>query len=195
NAFDILIRNYNKIIALFPDQELATDNDNWYTTYSTYDVHVENDTLFPPNRAELKMNVYFTEPLSVEDYFEKITAVLDNRVTFSRISGSERVYLNPKTPVFLEMQHLLEKYFQQPILPKAENGSSDARFFTGRGFPILIVKVVGEGHHTLEEYLHIPSIVPLYRALEEFVEIHGRINSDVLNYVNQKEEAFREIHS
>ncbi|NOY78724.1 MAG: M20 family metallopeptidase [Calditrichaeota bacterium] len=40
NAFDILIRNYNKIIALFPDQELATDNDNWYTTYSTYDVHV-----------------------------------------------------------------------------------------------------------------------------------------------------------
>ncbi|MBL7092482.1 M20 family metallopeptidase [candidate division KSB1 bacterium] len=69
NAFDILIQNYNKITSLFPYQNKAADADNWYTTYSSYDVRVENDALFYPKSAEMKLNIYFTESVSADEYF------------------------------------------------------------------------------------------------------------------------------
>ena len=188
NAFDHLIKNYNRIVALFPNQNIATDDDNWYTTFSSYDVVVKNDPLFPPKYAELKMNVYFTEPYSTEEYFQKIRGVLDADIEMERLTASERVYLNPENSCFQKMQAILSKQFARPIPQKAENGSSDARFFTNEETSILILKVVGEGHHTANEYIHIPSIVPLYRSIEEFTE-------EVAQAKQTLKEAFHETHS
>ncbi len=174
NAFDKLIQNYNRIVALFPNQTVATDDDNWYTTFSTYDVHVENDPLFPPKLAELKMNVYFTEPYTSDEYFQRIRGVLDADIEMEPLTASERVFLNPNNTYFRQFQEILSRHFGRPIPAKAENGSSDARFFANRGPTILIVKVVGEGHHTPAEFIQIPSIAPLYRAIEEFSESVAR---------------------
>ncbi len=190
NAFDELIQNYNRIVALFPNQTLATDDDNWYTTFSTYDVRVENDRQFPPKFAELKMNVYFTEPYSTEEYFRKIQSVLSPGVEMQRLSASERVYLDPKNPYFRKMQAILSRHFDRPIPAKAENGSSDARFFTQKCPAILILKVVGEGHHTPTEFIHIPSILPLYRAIEEFAEQVAHATP-----LSKKREVLDEAHS
>ncbi len=190
NAFDHLIQNYNRVVALFPNQTVATDNDNWYTTFSSYDVRVENDPLFPPKYAELKMNIYFTESCTTEQYFQKIQKVLDPDVKLERITASERVYLNPQNPYFRQMQEIMARHFGRPIPPKAENGSSDARFFADKIPTILILKVVGEGHHTLEEFIQIPSILPLYRSIEEFAERVARPVSE-----EKPSEVFHETHS
>ncbi len=168
NAFDVLIRNYQNIISLFPDHWKATQEDNWYSTYSVYDVNVENNLHSPPHLAEMKMNFYFTEPVSVAELFEKIK-IHTRDVTIEQISGSERVYLNPRDPYILQMRDIMKKHFGRKISIRSENGSSDARYFTNQNVPILIVKTVGEDHHGPAEHLHIPSLLPLYNSLKEFI--------------------------
>ena len=65
----------------------------------------------------------------------------------------------------------MEKNFKREIPARTENGSSDARHFSDNGGPILIVKVVGKGIHTPEEYIHLPSISPMYFSMEKFFNI------------------------
>ncbi len=171
NAFDVLIRNYQNIISLFPEHWKATEEDNWYSTYSVYDVKVENKMHSPPHRAEMKMNFYFTEPITPDELLEKIR-LHARHVTIEKISGSERVYLNPNDPLIREMRDIMEQQFRREIKIRSENGSSDARFFTHLGVPILIVKVVGEDHHGPREHLLISQLMPLYRSLREFALRH-----------------------
>ena len=177
NAFDIMIQNYNKIISLFPYQKKATGEDNWYTTYSSYDVRVKNDELFYPGYAEMKMNIYFTESISADEYFEKIRQTVCDKVKIMEILGSERVYADPQNVYFREMQKIMQKNFKRDIPARTENGSSDARYFSDNGRPVLIVKVVGRGLHTPKEYIHLPSIEPMYFSLEKFVDKFGRIDN------------------
>ncbi len=191
NAFDLLIRNYNRVVALFPEQDVATDTDNWYTTFSSYDVRVENGALSAPHYAELKMNVYFTKPWTADECFRKIQSVLDDRVELTLLSKSERVYVDPQDRVFRSMQEILEKHFGRPFPARAENGSSDARFFTDRCSHIVILKMVGEGHHTPEEYIHVPSILPMYRAIEEFTERYGHPGGSAETTVEARDEMAR----
>lgn len=176
NAFDILIQNYNKITSLFPYQTKATDEDNWHTTYSSYDIKVQNDELFYPKSAEMKLNIYFTESVSVDDYFEKIRKTVCDKVKTTKILGSERVYADSQNVYFQEMQDIMEKYFKRKIPARTENGSSDARHFSDNGRSILIMKVVGKGLHTPKEYIHLPSIAPMYFSLEEFIDKFGKVD-------------------
>jgi succinyl-diaminopimelate desuccinylase len=182
NAFDILVREYQKIRALFPSQALATDADNWYTTCSSYDVRVKNDALSAPHYAEMKINIYFTHDLAADQLYQKISKTV-KQVELSKIAESERVYLPADNAFILELQQLMQENFKEDIVIRSENGSSDARFFTNKGIPILIVKVVGEGHHTDKEYLHIPSLKPLYIALQTFAVRYAKQNSYIKGFV------------
>ncbi|MCF8239842.1 MAG: M20/M25/M40 family metallo-hydrolase [Melioribacteraceae bacterium] len=180
NAFDLLIEDYFQIISLFKDQGIATDSDNWYTTYSSYDICVKNEPLFAPHHAEMKVNIYFADDISSDTLFQDIKNLLKH-AAIEKLWGSERVYLEPGNKQIIQMQQKLQHHFNQPIVVHSENGSSDARFFANKGIPIVIIKMVGEGHHTPEEKLHIPSILPMYNSVKDF------IIENVLNYVQSKE--------
>ena len=179
NAFDILVREYQKIRELFPGQALATDTDNWYTTCSSYDIKVKNDSFSAPHYAEMKINIYFTDNLTADQLYNKIQRTI-KQVEISKITESERVYLPADNRHVLEFQQIMQENFEQPIVIRSENGSSDARYYTNMNIPILIVKAVGEGHHTAQEYLHIPSLKPLYQSLETFIQRHAGKTAAVL---------------
>lgn len=169
NAFDLLVLDYRQIMHLFEKQELATEDNNWFTTYSSYDVKVENEPSFAPHYAEMKINIYFTENITADEMFDRIKNVV-RFAKVEKISASERVYLSPEDKHVVTMKHLMETYFKHPIEIRAENGSSDARYYTDKGIPIIIVKVLGENHHGPDEHLYISGIVPMYRSLRAFVE-------------------------
>lgn len=173
NAFDIMALAYKAIAEMFPGHLMATNEDNWYTTFSSYDIRVENEPSFAPHYAEMKINIYFTDDLTTDELCEKIKHKV-NKVSLEKISASERVYLSPESAYVLRFRELMQKNFGRDIVVRSENGSSDARFFTGLDIPILIVKVVGEDHHGPNERMHIPSIIPLYNTLKDFVHEYAK---------------------
>ncbi len=173
SAFDIFTEEYNKIKALFPESKLATNADNWHTTYSLYDIKVENKEFYPPHFFEAKMNIYFVDDVSVKDLFDKITSLL-SRTKAEIIMGSERVFLNPDSPYVLSLQEIMTENFGREIILRTENGSSDARFYADKNIPIVIVKMVGEDHHGENEHIEIPAIVPMYKSIVDFIKIHSQ---------------------
>ncbi len=168
NAFDLLVEDYRAIAELFPANGSATEEDNWHSTYSIYDVKIDNDEFYPPKRAEAKINIYFTDDLSVDELLAKIISVT-NYVNIEKITGSERVFLNPDDKCVIKLKEIMESNFEREIVIRTENGSSDARYFTNTGAPIVIVKVVGEDFHGDNEHLKIPYLLPLYNSMKEFV--------------------------
>ena len=173
NAFDLLVRDYRQIMREFEEQKLATEDNNWYTTYSSYDIKVENEPSFAPHYAEMKINIYFTDAMSADEMFERIKKII-RFARVEKLSTSERVYLPPNDEHVLTMRDIMERHFGRPIEIRGENGSSDARFFTNKGVPIIIVKVVGENHHGPDEHLYIPGIMPMYHSLYDFMQTYSK---------------------
>jgi succinyl-diaminopimelate desuccinylase len=168
NAYDLLMEDYNRITSLFPNNNDATENDNWHSTYSIYDVDIQNKEFYPAHKASAKMNIYFADDFTVDLLLLKITHLVKN-VSIKKITGSERVYLNHREDKVLQLQKIMQKNFDKEIIVRTENGSSDARYFTNKGIPIVIMKVVGEDFHGDNEHLEIPYLMPLYNSLSEFI--------------------------
>ncbi len=180
NAFDLLVRDYRKIMNLFEEQRLATENNNWFTTYSSYDVIVKNEPSFAPHYAEMKVNIYFTENVSAEEMFQRIKQVVQFGKV-EKISASERVYLQKNDRHVLAMRKIMQQNFGRNIEVRTENGSSDARFFTNHDIPIIIVKMPGQDHHGPNEHLYVQDIMPMYYSLKEFIEKFAKQESKKQN--------------
>ncbi len=168
NAFDLLVRDYRQIMQMFDEQKMADENNNWISTFSSYDIVVKNEPSFAPHYAEMKINIYFTDDLSADEILKRIKQLV-RYAKVEKLTASERVYLPPDDKHVLVMRDIMQRHFGRPIEIRAENGSSDARFFTDKGIPIIIVKMVGENHHGPDEHLLIPEIMPMYRSLKEFM--------------------------
>ncbi len=96
NAFELLVDDYNSIVSLFKNKNIATNNDNWHTTYSIYDVVIKNNEQYPPHIAEAKMNFYFTENLSVSDILNLIKINIKH-CKIEQFICSERVFIDPES--------------------------------------------------------------------------------------------------
>ena len=182
NAFDLLMEDYQRITSLFPNNNTATENNNWHSTYSIYDIEVDNKEFYPAHKASAKINIYFADEYSVSELLLKIKHLTEN-VSIKKITGSERVFLDPNQDKVLQLQQIMQKNFDEDIIIRTENGSSDARYFTNKGIPIVIVKVVGEDFHGDNEHLDIPSLMPLYNSLKEFILSNVSVNVSKSNEV------------
>lgn len=182
NAFELLNEDYNSIISLFKDKDAATEDNNWYTTYSIYDVKVENKEQYPPHYAEAKMNFYFTEDLAVNDLFELIKS-RTKYCSIEKFIGSERVFINPKSKQIQMLYEIMTNHFAREISIRTENGSSDARFYANKNIPIVILRPAGEDHHGINEHIYMDELLPLYNTLKEYI----LVNSESAVKVNSSE--------
>lgn len=183
NAFELLNEDYNSIISLFKNKDIATNDDNWHTTYSIYDVAIKNEDQYPPHIAEAKINFYFTEDLSVAEILELIKSRVKH-CTVKQFIGSERVFIDPKSIYIQRLHEVMSTHFNREIAIRTENGSSDARFYANDNIPIVILKPVGEDHHGDNEYIDVDALLPLFNSLKDFI---------LISHENLIEKTYREI--
>ncbi len=169
NAFDLFLEDYKKLEKIFPDNKNATEEDNWHTTYTIYDVNIQNREFYSPNLVEAKITIYFTENVSADEIISRVRKQFSNS-TIAPFVKSERVFINPTNDYALMLQKIMDNNFGREIILRTENGSSDARFYADLGIPILIVKMVGEDHHGDNEHILIDKIVPMYNSISDFIE-------------------------
>jgi succinyl-diaminopimelate desuccinylase len=172
NAFELLNEDYNSIISLFKNKDVATEDDNWYTTYSIYDIEFKNREQYPAHYAEAKMNFYFTEDLTVAEILELIKSKVKH-CEVEQFIGSERVFIDPKSKYIQQLHEIMSTHFAREIAIRTENGSSDARFYANDNIPIVILKPVGEDHHGDNEFLEVDLLLPLYNTLKEFILVNS----------------------
>lgn len=168
NAFDCLVKDYCAIQKLFIDHHKATQQDNWYTTYSAHDVQVKNGGILPPDYAEMIVNFYYTENITPSE-FEQNIREKTHYSTLALMTESQPLIIDRSFPHIERFRKIMEDTFDHPIDYRTENGGSDAKFYANSKIPIIIFKMVGEGHHTDSEYLDIRYFEAAYQALKTFI--------------------------
>lgn len=168
NAFELLNEDYNTITSLFPNNNTSTKDDNWHTTYSIYDIKVENKNMYPPHFAEAKMNFYFTEAMQVDEFLEFIKTNVKH-CSIQKFRGSDRVFIDKNSSSITLLHEIMSSHFKRPIAIRTENGSSDARFYAHKNIPVAIIKPVGYDMHGENECLDVDELLPFYYSLKEFI--------------------------
>ncbi len=168
NSIDALIDAYKKFEKLFPNKKKATEKNNWHTTYTAWQMSSKNQMSYSAHEAEMLLSMHFVEDRTVKEYVQFLQKQL-SIVDIDLFLGVERVFVPKNNKYIRRWQKIMSKEFNKKIPVRAENGSSDARFFTPYHIPMIICTVTGDGQHTDHEYLDIRSLVPFESTITKFI--------------------------
>ena len=153
---------------LCPRQAELTAEDNWGSTACVLAVESEPNGNLPPCKASASVRIYWADNHTGNEVIELARKAF-HPLKVSGVVDAERVYLSPDDPDLLQLRDLWQQHLGRPIGMRADNGSSDAKWFAHLGIPILILRIPGGGAHTDNEWLEISSLQPMYRTLHQYI--------------------------
>lgn len=153
---------------LCPDQDKLTAKENWGSTATVLSIQSECEDNLPPKKATASVRLYWADDHTGAEVIELAKKAF-SPATVSGVVEGERVYLSQTDPDLLRLRDLWQQNLGQPIGMRADNGSSDAKWFVPLGIPILILRIPGGGAHTDNEWLEIPALRPLYKTLCHYI--------------------------
>ncbi|PIW36445.1 MAG: hypothetical protein COW24_05320 [Candidatus Kerfeldbacteria bacterium CG15_BIG_FIL_POST_REV_8_21_14_020_45_12] len=168
-ALEGIIDSYKILEKNFPNWKKATEEDNWYSTFTPKSVTTEPNGNSMVTRAVLEASVHFTEDITPRNLVEKIRRQLPKNVTVKNLIEVPRVFTDKKDPFLKSFQKSYAKYLGHQPKIRAENGSSDARFFSHLNIPIIITKPKSGNPEMDGEWASITSTWKLSQALIDYL--------------------------
>lgn len=156
------------LVELCPRQGEMTSADNWGSTACVLSIESEPNGNLPPRRARASVRIYWAENHTGKEVIELARKAFDP-LKVTGVVDAERVYLSPDDPNLLRLRDMWQQHLRRPIGIRADNGSSDAKWFAHLGIPILILRLPGGGAHTDNEWVEISALVPMYQALRQYI--------------------------
>ena len=153
---------------LCPEQDQLTQVENWGSTACVLSIKTSNNGSLPPQHAEASIRVYWADNHTGEEVIELARQAF-HPLNVTGVVDAERVFLSPNHPDLLRLRELWQQHLGRPIDIRADNGSSDAKWFAPLGIPILILRMPGGGAHTEYEWLEISALEPMYRTLQQYI--------------------------
>lgn len=170
NAIVKLTDAVSAVLSCFTPHE-EHPNDHWISTCNIG--HIEGGTA--NNRvaeyASAVCDIRFTEKDDPKQIKEMIKQKIGRDIKIEQLLNEPLVYVNS--------EHTVVKAYQQAIRINGlkpqfalDYGSSDARFFTTLGIPVILSQPKGEGHHGKNEWVDIASIGTYAEIVKTFLEIY-----------------------
>ncbi|MCB1232216.1 MAG: M20 family metallopeptidase [Verrucomicrobiae bacterium] len=132
---------------------------HWFPTCSVTMIETANDS---PNRipesAEAVLDVRFPPPHTVESMLGAIRDCLEAGVTAAPIVSAEPTHLAPDASFVA----LTEEVTGQPARLVRASGGSDARFFFGKGIPVMLSRPRVGNLHGRDEWIDIASMLDYF---------------------------------
>ncbi len=189
SALDVILEVNQRLLRVYcPDQHRTTDSENWNTTFGLLQIKTENRETHLPHWAMLTGRMSFIDDHSVAEYFQLICNEMDDLPVTCTIedTSAELVYLDPDDQALNSFREKLELYRKCPIGIRGDNGTSDARFFTGTESKIIIFRMPGGRFHSDDEYLDLSSLAPIHNAMCDWVdEIHNENLAGILKQTSK----------
>lgn len=169
-AGDILSRVLAKgLEQLCPKQDVLTEENNWGSTASVLSIDTSPDNgSRPPRKATASVRVYWADDHTGQEVIELAKKAF-HPLHVEGVIDAERVYLAPDHPDLLRFRDIWQQNLGRPIGVRADNGSSDAKWFAPLGIPILIMRTPGDGAHTDNEWLEVSALEPMYQTLVQYI--------------------------
>jgi succinyl-diaminopimelate desuccinylase len=149
NAIERLIRGYVKVKKLFP----PVRRDSWKTTMSPNVIKAGTVFNRVPDRAEMILDIRYTEDVSPGALVRKIRSVSGLKV--SPVETCPVVFCDEKDPRIRGLARHMERVFRRKIRMVRMMGATDARHFKKLKVPVAIIGVPSKGAHSTTEWVSV----------------------------------------
>lgn len=170
NPIEKLFKGYMKVKALFPK---ASEKNNWHDTIAATVIQGGEVVNQVPSEATLAVNIRFTEKTDPKKLLQKIKKVSGLKVTLNRLDPYVGVDANH--PFVQQFLKALRKTTDPKTKLSRMNGATDARHFVDVAEAVVITGIKGGHAHMATEWLDLPSVVVLEKALYNFSMSIARI--------------------
>ena len=141
--------------------------EHWHPTAAVTTLESESRTLNRiPAFARAGIDVRFTPPWTVAGMLKEVRSCLRASARVSLIVGDEPTEMRPN-PEFMAVG---ERVLGRPLGVVRTAGTSDARFLSQRGIPVIISRPLVGNIHRPDEWIDVASMLQYYRMLEAFID-------------------------
>ena len=169
NAIDRLVDGYARIRELFPSVEPP---DEWRDTLAATGMKAGTAANRVPDRAEMTVNIRYTEDTDAEQLLERIADVSGLAVETGL--RCPPVFFEQDTPIFQTLRRCMESTLDHPVKITRLNGATDARHFVPTGVPVAIIGVPGRDPHGRGEAVSLEGLGTYEEMLVEFLHSVAR---------------------
>ena len=139
---------------------------HWHPTATVTTLESESRTLNRiPAFARAGVDVRFTPPWTVTGMLEEVRACLSPGAVVTLRVGAEPTEMVPDAAFMAIGERLLGR----PMGVVRTAGTSDARFLSRRGIPVIISRPLVGNIHRPDEWIDIASMLQYYRMLQAFI--------------------------
>lgn len=162
NAVDLLMADYAALKPLFPGQTRQDDPDHWHRSLNLGILNAGDAVNKVPDVATARLDVRYTEQDDPDALVKAMTEAVSGTLVLDR---REPLFHTGNTPWLARLLACAPG-----SATGFAHGASDARFLSAHNIPGVVWGAEGEtSQHTAHEHLLIPSLQPLYAALDALV--------------------------
>ena len=164
NAIDKLIQKYQEIKKMFP----KPNKNKWQITINLGFMKGGEAFNKIPDKAELGLDIRYTEKDDVNKLIKKIKRIKDIQVEI--IEKQPMLNTDEKNPYMQKLKQAGQKIAKKEMKFKKETGASDIRYFAKKGIPSADFGPIGKNYHGKNEWASIKSMEKIYKILKEFIK-------------------------
>lgn len=176
NAIQNLCRFIDDLSKKFP-QEPCGQNDHFHNTINVGYMQGGEVINKIPNEAEAWIDIRFNTKSNHQTLKALVNKVRKNhsRIKIEEIVFANSYSLNTKNHYINSFSEEVKKI--KKITPGFSDayGASDARFFSEKGIPVILIKPRGGEHHGRHEWIDIKDLNYFYDVIEAFIKKETKI--------------------
>jgi len=161
NAIDEIIDIYSKLKKIIPDSKKG----EWKNTLNLGKIYGGNSINKIPDYAEAYFDVRVIN--NKEEIIKKINKITKNIEIIAETSS----LIQKKDEKIEIYRKVTEEELKKKVKYTRVEGSSDARFFSNMGIPVIITRIDSENIHGNKEYVDIDQIKAFYKILINYLSI------------------------
>lgn len=143
--------------------------DHWVATLNVGTIEGGEAANQVPSSAVARCDIRFTERDDPDALFARLSEAMPEGVRVTRGLSGSPVDVSPDDPFVAAFADALRRHGREPEYA-LDHGSSDGRFFSARGIPVLISQPDGAGLHGPEEWVDVRSIGLYAMVLRSFLD-------------------------
>jgi acetylornithine deacetylase/succinyl-diaminopimelate desuccinylase-like protein len=150
--------------------------DDYYTTVNIGTIEGGKATNQVPDLATATVDIRYTPKYTSDDMLARTVAkaeLFDGISVQEKISGGSH-FADTSNPLFVSFVEIALEVAGIEVGETKSHGASDARFFSGKKIPTMVIAGKGGNHHAEGEWIDIADYEQFYRVLLAWVKENGR---------------------
>jgi succinyl-diaminopimelate desuccinylase len=170
NAITELTQFLDRLAKQFP-QEPCGDKEHNHRTLNVGQITGGLEVNKIPDYASAILDIRFPATDKLSDIKKLLTRITKKffGLSYKVIALSDAFKLDRKNKYVKKFAEILQKKIKTKIKYASSHGSCDARYFVKTGVPTIIIRPVGGGHHTENEFIDLKSLNQFYEVLKDYV--------------------------